>query len=122
VRLRLGAREVVGVSSDLILTPKAAPRFLVAEATLRALHRILGDPPVYTLEDVLDSLSASHPLVVAVLSGRRKGSRDPERYIGGATARDLPCAVCKAVLDAVNRPIARALGALLETQATPTAR
>jgi diguanylate cyclase (GGDEF)-like protein len=122
VRLRLGAREVVGVSSDLILTPKAAPRFLVAEATLRALHRILGDPPVYTLEDVLDSLSASHPLVVAVLSGRRKGSRELERYIGGATARDVPHAVCKAVLDAVNRPLARALGALLEAQPAPTSR
>jgi IMP dehydrogenase len=122
VRLRVGTREGVGTSSDLILTPKAAPRFLVAEATLRALHRILGDPPAYTLEDVLDSLSASHPLVVAVLSGRSKDSRDPERYIGGATARDLPGAVCKAVLDAVNRPLARALGALLETQAASTAR
>jgi IMP dehydrogenase len=122
VRLRLGTREVVGVSSDLTLTPKAAPPFLVAEATLRALHRILGDPPAYALEDVLHSLSASHPLVVAVLSGRRKGSRQPQRYIGGATARDLPRAVCKAVLDAVNRPLARALGALLETQAAPAAR
>ncbi|HLW48746.1 MAG TPA: GGDEF domain-containing protein [bacterium] len=122
VRLRLGPREVVGVSSDLILTPNAAPRFMVAEATLRALHGILGDRPVYTVEDVLDSLSASHPLVVAVVSARRKGSRNPERYIGGATARDLPRAVCKAVLDAVNRPIARALGVLLETAAAPTTR
>lgn len=117
VRLRLGPREIVGTSSGLILTPKPAPRFLVAEATLAALHGILGEPHVYTLEDVLDSLSASYPLVVAVLSGTRRDARDPERYIGGATARDLPRAVCKAVLDAVNRPLARRLGALLEGNA-----
>lgn len=114
VRLRLGSHEVVGASAGLILTPKPAPRFLVAEATLAAVHRILGEPHVYALEDVLDSLSTSYPLVVAVLSGSRKDCREPERYIGGATARDLPRAVCKAVLDAVNRPLARRLGTLLE--------
>jgi IMP dehydrogenase len=122
VRLRLGTREVVGVSTDPNLTHTAGPRVLVAEATLRALHRLLGDQPLYTLEDVLDSLSASLPLVVAVVSGRRGGSRGPERYIGGATAGDLPQAVCKAVLDALNRPLARALGALLEAQVATTAR
>jgi diguanylate cyclase (GGDEF)-like protein len=113
VRLGLGVREAVGTSWGLIPTPESAPRFLVAEATLQALHSILGEPHVYTLEDVLDSLSASYPLVVAVLSGGRKERRDPERYIGGATARDLPRAISKAVLDAVNRPLAPRLDALL---------
>jgi len=114
VRLRLGAREVVGTSSGLILTPKPTPRFLVAEATIAALHGILGKPHVYTLEDVLDSLAPSYSLVVAVVSGTREEGGEAERYIGGATGRDLPRAVCKAVLDAVNRPLARRLAALLE--------
>ncbi len=114
VRLRLGAHVVVGTSSGLTMTPKPMPRFLVAEATLAALHGILGEPHVYTLEDVLDSLAPSYSLVVAVVSGMREDSSEAERYIGGAAGRDLPRAVCKAVLDAVNRPLARRLGALLE--------
>jgi hypothetical protein len=117
VRLRLGSREVVGTSAELIPTPKPAPRFLVAEATLQALHRILGEPHVYTLEEVLDSLAPSYSLVVAVVSGTRDDSGKAQRYIGGAACRDLPRAVCKAVLDAVNRPLARRLGGLLGGEA-----
>jgi IMP dehydrogenase len=113
VRLRLGAREVVGTSSGPILASKPALRFLVAEATLAALHAILGEPHAYTLEDVLDSLVPSYALVVAVLSGARKNGGEAERYVGGAIERNLPRAVCKAVLDAVNRPLAQRLGALL---------
>ena len=117
VRLRLGDREVVGVSSGLALMPKLAPRFLVAEATLQALHDVLGRPHPYIIEDVLDSLAPSYSLVIAVLAGSREDNGEPERYIGGAAGRDLPRAVCKAVLDAVNRPLARRLGALLEGEA-----
>ena len=116
VRLRLGSREVAGTSSGPIVTPNPAPRFVVAEATLQALHRIVGET-VYTIEEVLDSLSVSYPLVVAVLSGPSRDGRASQRYIGGATARDLPQAVCKAVLDAVNRPLARRLSALLAGEA-----
>jgi|GEM_PF-178557 len=115
VRLRLGTRDVVGTCSELVRTPKPAPRFLVAEATLAALHRILGEPHVYVLEDVLDSLAPSYSLVVAVVAGMREDSGKTERFIGGAAGRDLPQAVCKAVLDAVNRPLARRLGTLLDS-------
>jgi len=48
-----------------------------------------------------------------VVSGARKNGGEAERYVGGATERNLPRAVCKAVLDAVNRPLARRLGALM---------
>ncbi|HEV2439194.1 MAG TPA: GGDEF domain-containing protein [bacterium] len=115
VRLRLGSRDVVATCSELLRVPAPMPRFLVAEATLAALHSILGEPHVYTLEDVLDSLAPSYSLVVAVVSGTREDGGKSERFIGGAAGPDLPRAVCKAVLDAVNRPLARRLGALLET-------
>jgi IMP dehydrogenase len=116
VRLRLGSHEVEGVSPGLDVPPDAAARLLVADATLRAVHAILGEQDVYSVEEVFNSLPTAYPLVVAVLSGRRASGREPERYIGSATALDLPRAVCKAVLDAVNRPIARKLGALLAAE------
>jgi diguanylate cyclase (GGDEF)-like protein len=117
VRLRLGAREVVGTSSGPSHISNPALRLLVAEATLAALHGILGEPHVYTLEDVLDSLAPSYSLVVAVVSGTREDGGGAERYIGSVAEGDLPRAVCKAVLDAVNRPLAQRLGALLGGEA-----
>jgi hypothetical protein len=121
VRLRLGSREIAGTSSGFMFAPNPAPRFVVAEATLQALHGILGET-VYSIEDVLDSLSVSYPLVVAVLSGPSRDGRASQRYIGGATAPDLPQAVCKAVLDAVNRPLARRLSVLLAGDAGASRR
>jgi hypothetical protein len=107
---------VEGVSSGLGVPAADAARMLVADATLRALHGILGEKDLYSVEEVFSSLPTAYPLVVAVLSGRRVPGKDPERYVGGATALDLPRAVCKAVLDAVNRPIAPRLGALLAAE------
>jgi IMP dehydrogenase len=116
VRLRLGSHEVEGVSSGLDVPPSEAARMLVADATLRALHGILGEADVYSIEEVFNSLPTSYPLAVAVLAGRRAADGAPERYVGGAAALDLPRAVCKAVLDAVNRPLAPRLGALLAAE------
>jgi hypothetical protein len=115
VRLRLGAHEVEGVSSGHGGPADEAAQRLVADATLTALHGILGQRDVYSLENIFNSLPTAYPLAVAVLSSRREGG-GPERYIGGATALDLPRAVCKAVLDAVNRPLAPRLGTLLDAE------
>jgi diguanylate cyclase (GGDEF)-like protein len=115
VRLRLGAHEVEGVSCGVDVSEDEAAQRLVADATLTALHGILGERDVYSIENVFNSLPTSYPLAVAVLSGRREGGAS-ERYIGGATALDLPRAVSKAVLDAVNRPLAPRLGALLAAE------
>ncbi|HLW48911.1 MAG TPA: GGDEF domain-containing protein [bacterium] len=116
VRLRLGAHEVEGVSSAVDVPPVDAARTLVADATLRAVHGILGEPDVYSVENVFNSLPTTYPLAIAVLSARPAAGRGPERYVGGATALDLPRAVCKAVLDAINRPLAPRLGALLAAE------
>jgi diguanylate cyclase (GGDEF)-like protein len=115
VRLRLGSHEVEGVSSGFDVPPAEAEQMAVADATLRALHGILGEADVYCVENIFNSLPTSYPLAVAILSARAAGG-GPERYVGGATALDLPRAVCKAVLDAVNRPIAPRLGALLAAE------
>lgn len=116
VRLRLGSHEVEGVSRGLDVPPDEAARLLVADATLRAVHGILGEQDVYSVEEVFDSLPTPYPLVVAVLSSRPASGKEPGRYVGSAAALDLPRAVCKAVLDAVNRQIAPKLGALLAAE------
>jgi diguanylate cyclase (GGDEF)-like protein len=116
VRLRLGAHEVEGVSSGIDVSAAEAERILVADATLRALHGILGESGLYRVENVFHALPTSYPLAVAVLSGPRVSGNGSERYIGGATAPDLPRAVCKAVLAAVNRPITPRLGTLLAAE------
>lgn len=113
VRLRLGSREVAGEATDAAPEPARPVGLLVADATLRALHGILGEADVYAIEDILDSLAPSYQLVVAVVASRRPGG-EHNRYIGGAAARELPVAACKAVLDAVNRPLGRRLAALLD--------
>lgn len=114
VRLRLGPREVAGAATDAPPEPARPVGRLVADATLRALHGILGEGDVYAIEDVLDTLAPSYQLAVAVVAFRRPGGGDAHRYIGGAAARELPVAVSKAVLDAVNRPLGRRLAALLD--------
>jgi hypothetical protein len=115
VRLRLGSHEVEGVSSGLDVPTAEAAQLHVADATLRALHGIIGESNLYSVENIFDSLPTPYPLAIAVLAGRGTGGH-AERYVGGATALDLPRAVCKAVLDAVNRPLAPRLGALLAAE------
>ena len=108
VRVSIGAVEGTGSASGQIHGRGVS--FLVADATLQAITETLGDQYVYTIEELTEIPSETDRLVVAVL---KNGVEPYQWFVGGARAAELPHAVSKAILDALNRVLARALADLL---------
>lgn len=108
VRVSIGTQEGTGSASGQIHGRGVS--FLVADATLQAITEALGEQYLYTVEELTEVPFETDRLVVAVL---RNSSEPHQRYVGGAHAADLPHAVSKAILDALNRVLARALADLL---------
>lgn len=114
VTLRLGSREGVGRASGAV-HGRGIP-FVVAEATLAAIRRTIGDQHAFILEELTEVPSAYDNLVVTVLANPAEGTRG---FVGGARSEDPHQAVTKAILDALNRPLARALAACLREETAP---
>ncbi len=114
VTLRLGTREGIGRATAPV-RGRAIP-YLVAEATLAAIQQTIGDQHTYFLEELTELPSDAGKLVVAVLTD---GPASPRRLVGGASAPDLPKAVSKAILDALNRALARTLAEYLQRDTLP---
>lgn len=108
VRVSIGTQEGTGSASGQIHGRGVS--FLVADATLQAITEALGEQYLYTVEELTEVPFETDRLVVAVL---RNSSEPHQRYVGGAHAADLAHAVSKAILDALNRVLARALADLL---------
>ncbi len=104
VTLRLGRREGIGRAAGPVRGRGVL--FLVAEATLAAIRRTIGERHTYVLEELTEVPTAKDNLVVAVLGSPSNTTRG---YIGGARAADLNQAVTNAILDALNRPLGRTL-------------
>ncbi len=113
VTLRLGGREGAGRASGPVHGKGLL--YLVAEATLAAIVQTAGDEHAYILEELTDLPSEGGKLVVAVLASPSNGTR----FVGGACAVDLAQAVPKAILDALNRVLARPLAEILRRDASP---
>ncbi|HEX4835713.1 MAG TPA: GGDEF domain-containing protein [bacterium] len=112
VRISLGAQEGTGSASGQIHGRGVS--FLVADATLQAITETIGERYLYTVEELTEVPFETDRLVVAIL---RNGIEPFQRFVGGAHAADLPHAVSKAILDALNRVLARALADLLRHNA-----
>ncbi|HLY22955.1 MAG TPA: GGDEF domain-containing protein [bacterium] len=104
VALRLGERESVGRAAGHV--HGQGTLFLVAEATLDAIRQTVGDAGNYVLEELTEVPTSMERLVVTVLS---RSANEPRTLIGSARAPDLEHAVTKAILAALNRPMARTL-------------
>jgi IMP dehydrogenase len=78
--------------------------FLVAAATLDAIRRCAGDAHTYVLEELHEIPVAADALAAVVLAD---ASAQHRTFAGAATAADLPHAVTKAILAALNRRLAR---------------
>ncbi len=113
VTLRLGTREGVGRATGPVRG--RGIMFVVGEAMLAAIRRTIGERHTYVLEELVE-VPGIEKLVVAVLSGELNASRG---FVGGARAADLPHAVAKAILDALNRPLARTLAEYLKSNPSP---
>ncbi len=114
VTLRFGDQETVGRATGPV--HGRAILYLVAEATLAAIREAAGDHPAYILEEITEVSSDAGRLVVAVLTDR---TTPPHRFVGGASAPDLPNAAAKAILDALNRLLARILAERLRRDPCP---
>ncbi|HXX38925.1 MAG TPA: GGDEF domain-containing protein [bacterium] len=114
VRLRLGERESIGTAT----APGASTRFshLAADAALAAVLRATGERSVYVVEELTQVPSGPGVLAVVVLEDV---SATPRRFIGAARGVDESDAATKAVLDALNRVLARPLAQLLGAQQHP---
>lgn len=108
VELTLGRRAGAGTAAGRAYGRGVA--FLVAEATLQAIAQTLGEDQTFTLEDLAEVPCKDGGLVVVVLSS---GSGTPDRFVGAARGRDVVQAVPKAILDALNRRLARPVADLL---------
>jgi len=104
VTLTLGAREGVGRVGGSI--HGQGMLFLVAGATLDAIRRCAGDSHAYVLEELHEVPIAAERLAVVVITDSSDVSL---AFAGGARAPDLPHAVAKAILAALNRRLARSL-------------
>jgi hypothetical protein len=105
VTLRLGPREGVGRAAGAVHGQGVL--FLAAEATLDAIRHTAGEAYTYVLEELIEVPTATAKLAVALVA---KPSGDaPHDFIGGARASNPAEAVTKAILDALNRPLARML-------------
>ncbi len=114
VTLGIGARETTGRASGPLRERGAL--FLVAQATLASIARYLGEGHAYVIEGLTELPDETGKVVVVALSG---GAGAPARLVGAARAQDLPHAVAKAVLDALNRVLARPLAEQLRRDAPP---
>ncbi len=90
--------------------------FLVADATLGAIQRTIGEQHAYVLEELTEVPIATDTLVVVVLSGPANG---PRAYVGAARSPDPHLAVAKAILDALNRSLSRTLAEYLREDTAP---
>lgn len=108
VTLKLGARE--GVGRAVARVHGRGILFLAAEATLDAVRQAAGEGHAYVLEGLVEVPALGANVVVVALSTLSDGR---SQFIGGASAPELPRAVAKAILDALNRLLARTLGARL---------
>lgn len=104
VALKLGEREVIGRAAGHVHGQGAL--FLVAEATLDAIRQTVGEMENYVLEELTEVPTSVEKLVVTVLS---RSANEPRALIGSARAPDVERAVTKAILAALNRPMARIL-------------
>lgn len=105
VTLRLGVREGIGRAGGHV--HGRALLFLVAGATLDAVRQIAGETHIYVLEELHEVPTAKEKVAVAVLS---RPSNGPRGFVGSARAPDLPNAVVKAILAALNRRLGQTLG------------
>jgi diguanylate cyclase (GGDEF)-like protein len=112
VRVSLGTMEGTGSASGQIHGRGVS--FLVADATLQAITETLGEQYLFTVEELTEVPFQTDRLVVAVLTN---GVEPYQTFVGGAHAADLPHAVSKAILDALNRVLARPLADLLRRNA-----
>jgi diguanylate cyclase (GGDEF)-like protein len=108
VTLRLGSREGVGRATGPVRG--RGIMFLVAEATLAAIRRTIGEQHTFVLEELTEVPTEKDNLIVAVLGTPLSGSKG---FVGGARAADVNRAVTHAILDALNRPLARSLAGYL---------
>jgi len=102
VTLRQGSHEGVGRASGHVRGHGAL--FLVASATVDAIRRVAGDVHAYVVEELHEVPVAAEKLVVAVLTSSSGHSR---ALTGSARAADLPHAVTKAILAALNRRLSK---------------
>jgi diguanylate cyclase (GGDEF)-like protein len=102
VALGAGAREGVGRADGQV--HGEGMLFLVASATLDAIRRTAGESHAFVLEELHEVPVATEKLVVAVLTST---SVAPRLFAGAACATDLPHAVTKAILAALNRRLAK---------------
>jgi len=75
---------------------------LAAEASLQALGQLMGEAYAFTLKDLAEVPCAAGTLAAVVLARAIDSS---EQFVGAACASDLPHAVARATLDAVNRRV-----------------
>jgi len=108
VRLCLGERESTGTAA----APGATTRFslLAARATLAAVARATGERYRYVIEELTEVPSGSGTLAVIVLDDSTSSHR---RFDGAARGADESDAATKAVLDALNRVLAKPLAEIL---------
>jgi IMP dehydrogenase len=104
VTLSLGAREGIGRATGHV--HGLGSLFLVASATLDAIGRVTGETHRYVLQELHDVPTAAEKTIVAVVTSP---SMPPGEFTGSARADDLPHAVTKAILAALNRRLAKAL-------------
>ena len=102
VVLRLGTQEGTGRATGHVRGQGVL--FLAAEATLDAVRQTLGEDCLYILEQCAEVPTAADKLAVTVLT---TPSNQSVTFVGSARAPDLTHAVVKAVLAALNRPLAR---------------
>ncbi len=114
VTLQLGRRGGIGRAASSV--HGRGILFLVADATLAAIRRTIGEQHAYVLEELTEVPTGKDTLVVTVLSDPGSG---PKGYVGAVRTVDPHRAVAKAVLDALNRPLARTLAEFLREDTTP---
>jgi len=116
VRLRLGSIE--GTGSASAAGRRVGSIVLAAEATVAALAHTIGDAFAFAVDNVTETPIAGGTQVVAILTDRT----DPtcaRQLVGAARATDASVAAVKAVLDALNRVLAKPLAEILAAGATP---
>jgi IMP dehydrogenase len=105
VTLRLGPREGVGRAAGPVHGQGVL--FLAAQATLEAIRQTAGEAHAYVLEELIEVPTAGAKFAVAVLA--KPPGDEPRDFLGAARALNPGEAVTKAILDALNRPLARTL-------------
>jgi IMP dehydrogenase len=102
VTLRLGTHEAVGRATGPLAGQGSS--YLVALAALDAIGQTAGEVHRYVLEELAEVPTGADRLVVVVLRSR---STTSQVFVGSARGVDLPRAVTKAILAALNRAIAK---------------